>query len=291
MADETIEQKAQKMGHIPREQYRGDPDKYISAEDFVTRGETLLPILKARDKKLSMELSTVKGQNQALTTQLAQAMEGIEELKKFNAQVVIDRLKTQKQRLLTAVKAAKQADDTDSETELEDQLRTVNESLKEAEKVATTPKGTTSSPGGRPDPTRDPTFVQWLADNPWYNKDLRRTGFANGVSDELRSDPANAGLKGREFLDKVAEEVDKHFNSNSGRQAPSKVGGGNGRSGSGGGDGGGGGSGGRGYADLPPEARAACDKQSQNPRMVGEGKVFKTTKEFREHYIKQYDWS
>lgn len=57
-----VTEKARMMGWIPPEEFKGDPSKHISAEEFVERGENLMPILKANNKKLIEELKQYKAE-------------------------------------------------------------------------------------------------------------------------------------------------------------------------------------------------------------------------------------
>ena len=59
MADETIEVQARAMGWVPKEEFKGDTDKWKSAEDFVKDGYEILPILRERTKKLSTKFDEV----------------------------------------------------------------------------------------------------------------------------------------------------------------------------------------------------------------------------------------
>src|SRR3990167_3523430 len=48
----SVEEKALELGWRPKEEYKGDPEKFVSAEEFVKRGENIMPILKANNAKL-----------------------------------------------------------------------------------------------------------------------------------------------------------------------------------------------------------------------------------------------
>src|SRR5256885_800185 len=88
-------------------------------------------------------------------------------------------------------------------------------------------------------------MAAWMAENPWFGTDKRRTALANGIADELRSDPANAGLTGKPFFDRITEEVERVFGGNQRRNGASKV-----EESRGSGTGGGGASAGKTYAAL-----------------------------------------
>lgn len=52
-----LEKEARDMGWRPREEWRGDPDDWRDAEDFVRRGKEVLPIVSAENRKLRAELA------------------------------------------------------------------------------------------------------------------------------------------------------------------------------------------------------------------------------------------
>jgi len=56
MSEETAETKAKAMGWSPKDEFRGDPDRWVDAETYVRRGEEFIPFLRANNKKLEEEL-------------------------------------------------------------------------------------------------------------------------------------------------------------------------------------------------------------------------------------------
>ena len=56
------EAEAKEMGWVPQDQYHDDPTKWVDAKDFVERGEHILPILRANNKKIKKELSEREAQ-------------------------------------------------------------------------------------------------------------------------------------------------------------------------------------------------------------------------------------
>ena len=81
-----IEQRAKDMGWAPREEWRGDPERWIDAEQFVHRGEEILPILRSTNRKLQDEVTALKNEVSATKTALQNSATAIEELKKFNSE-------------------------------------------------------------------------------------------------------------------------------------------------------------------------------------------------------------
>jgi hypothetical protein len=272
-----IESKAKELGWAPKEEFRGDPEKWIDAETYVRRGEELMPLLKANNKRMSEELHTVKEQLKQNEELLKASQESIEALKEFNAGLAKKEAKEKAKELKEALVEAKREGDVEREVELTEQLREQREVVKAAEKEPEKkPNGTMPLPKLEPDATQNPEWKAWIAENDWFGKDRRRTALAIGVAEELKNNPETATLAGKALLDRVSEEVDIVFNG-APRTMPSKVeGGGRGVSGGVG----------KSFLNLPAEAKAACDRQAE--RLVGPGRAFKSMQDWRNHYTAQY---
>jgi len=262
MSTNEVEVKAKDLGWVPKEGFRGDPDKWIDAEEFVRRGEELMPLLKATTRKQSEKISQ-------LETQLAAATDAIEALKETTSKAAIKEVKAQHTELKEALKEARAVGDVDAEEDIREKLEETKRVLKEAE-LPPTPK--------KPEePTKEhPDFLAWKEENNWFGQDKRRTALALGIAQELRE----SGEKslGRDFYDKVSEELNAMLGG-SRRESPSKVEG-DARGSAGGGKGG------KSYNELPQEAKDACERQAN--RVVGEGRAFKTITEWRKHYVTKF---
>ena len=114
-------------------------------------------------------------------------------------------------------------------------------------------------------------FIDWQSQNTWYGKDKMLTKYAEAEGELIRDD--YPGIQGKNFLDKVSERLKERFpdkfdnprtkasaveGSSSNRPIVN--------------------SGKKTYSDLPPEAKAACD------RFVKQGLLTK------EQYISEFDW-
>lgn len=273
----SIETRAREMGWVPKEEFRGDPENFIPAEDFVSRGEQMLPFLKAQNRKTSQELQSTRRELQQTRQLLQAATESIDELKNFNSQIARDRAKSRRSEIAQAIKEARDAGDVDKELELSDELSELNTAIREAEpaqKRKDKPPASSST-----DHSQNPEFREWQESHPWFGTDRRRTSVAMGIANELRE--SEPDLKGRPFLDRVAEETELTLGGNPKRNGSSRVEGTRG-----------GATGsveeprGQSYADLPQDAKAACERQAK--RLVGEGRAFKDLQSWRKHYTKQY---
>lgn len=277
----AVEARAKEMGWIPKEQFRGDESKWIDAASYVERGETLLPIVRADKKRLEGQVGTLNSELASTKGQLAAALESIEELKQFNADMTLNRAKQRKTEIATEIRQAREDNNVEREQELLDELSEANNVIKQN---GTRPAPKQQNGNGAAPKTAPPQIdPQWAQENPWFGRDQDRTDLAVVVGQRLRRTPETATLAGKAFLDKVSEEVERIMPTQSHRNNHDRVDGGRGSLTSGGG---GGGPPGKGYADLPKEAKEACERQGR--RLVGEGRAFKDQASWRAHYAKVY---
>jgi hypothetical protein len=277
MTEATVESKAAALGWVPKEQFRGDTAKWVDAETFVERGEQMMPLLRANNKRLEDELNGMKGKLTQVEQLFQASQEAISELKKFHSEDTARQVTEAKKKLRLELAEARKEGDTELEVQIETQL----DDLRDAEAAART-KAATPSPTPAPAPAQvkaaeDPEYTAWAARTPWLGTNRRMSALAITVAEELRADPANRGLVGRAFFDKITEEVEAVFNT---RPAGSKV------EASAGSSGGGGGAKKRSFADLPKEAKDACAAQAG--KLVGTGRGFKTMAEWQTYYAEQY---
>jgi len=265
-----VQQAAEKMGWIPPSRFRGDPERFVDADLYIERGETVLPIIRDHNKKLQLELDTLKAESaktQAILKSAQSSIEQMEERHTVATQRAVDEARRQVKAQLSA---ASEAGDHDGVAELTDKLTKMNAVAAEPAKPA---------PAAPPSFVAPPELAAWNSDNPWFGVDKRKTGLALAIAQELR-DAGDPGT-GRIFYDKITEEVNKVFGDPSPKG--DKVEGSRG----GAGDDEGRPAGGRkGYSALPADAKQACDAEAR--RFVGEGKRYKTQADWRSRYAEIY---
>ena len=154
MSEEIVD-KAKKMGHVPKEEWKGDPDKWRPAEEFVERGEKILPIVKANQKKLEKKFADL--QKDFDMTLKANRRE-VEEAK--NQSYALAKAQYEEQ-----VKSLEKDEVTafgEGDAEKFAEIREEKKSLKEPEKPAPVPE-----PEQRP----TPEFEEWSQKETWYKND------------------------------------------------------------------------------------------------------------------------
>ena len=273
MSNET-EDKARKMGWVPKEEWRGNPDQWRDADTFVQRGEEILPILQANNRELLEKVNRLESTVQEQNTLLKASTETIQALKDFNNKHTREAAKEKKKELAAAIVEARRDGDVETEIELTEQLTETTAALKEAEKAPEAkpaPQTTTQQPV-------DPAFTEWTTQNPWFGQDKRRSGIALAVANELRAEPSNPKT-GPAFYKLLTKELE----STPGFLPPKANGASKVEGGRANGDGGH--SGGKTYADLSQEAKATCDMLAT--KVVGKGRAFKDINEWRKHYAQE----
>lgn len=272
MSDRNFEQEALQNGWKPQEQWDGDPERWVDAETFVRRGEEILPIVRAENKKLKEQLAQTAQMVQSLQQKVNGGDETIKALQEAHEDTLKRALTQQRLELTQQLKQAQEEGDAAAVVQLEDQLEEVKAQQKELKDGKKAPAEPQQVP-------EDPLFTQFKSDNDWFGVDRRKTNFALAVGQEL----AAQGLMGKAFYDKIKEEVAATFGPREEPPTSSKVepggatpsGDGKGSSGKG-----------RSYGDLPAEAKEACDRFGK--RLVGEGKAYKDIAAWRAEYARQF---
>lgn len=228
MSERNFETEASADGWVPQDQWKGDPNKWIPAEDFVKRGETILPIVQAKFRKSLQRVDELSAKVDELT-------EGNKLFREFHDKALT---KAQKDRetAITELEQQRSKAITDGDgqtfTKTDKQIQELR-----AEQPAQTQK------------KESPEVTAWKAENTWYTTDRELMAVADGLADVVTAE--NPGLKGRAYLDKLTERVKSivpHKFENQRRTEQLTLG--DGRKSK---------KGSKGYDDLPDDARRACD--------------------------------
>jgi hypothetical protein len=252
-----VEQRAMRLGWVPKDQFKGDPDKHRSAEEFLDRGVNMLPLLQRDNEKLHRGMSR-------LEKRLEEQSRVFEEFQKHSEQALEREYKRGKSeveaRLDRAIQEADVAGAQQARRELAD---LENDKPKPVERKAEPEKQ-----------QADPDIQEWMGENAWFNKDQTLTAYAGEIFGELER--TQTGRTRRDLLaetkKKVMERFPEKFGINPRREAASAVGEPSGGTG-------GTKKKGKTYDDLPADAKKACDK------------FVRTIPNYtREKYVASYDW-
>lgn len=279
-----VEQEARSLGWVPQEEFRGNAAHWVSAEEFVERGRAVMPILKKNNQRLQAQVLTSTQKIGTLEAQLAETRKAMERLEAHYTDANKRAVEVAKTQLRAELRDAVENRDTDRELEIRDQLDDlkVREKALDAEPVKPAPK--TPEPGS-PEDKIAPEFREWNAENPWFNKDVKKTKLISRIAEDLRDEDTE--LRGREFLDECLNryieqygdpnetepvtpppkrKVDKVEGSSNQRRSSQT------RST---------------FASLPAEAKQACHADAE--LFVGPGKRYATLKDWEAKYTEIYN--
>src|SRR5690606_2616210 len=130
--DDQVVKQARDMGWRPQEDWKGNPDKWVDAHEFVERGEQILPILRANNRDLRENVLTLKQQNDRLDQELKATRSIVQNLEKHFTESTERQLAEQRRALKAELKDAVEDRDVDRELEVREQL----DQLSDAEKAA-----------------------------------------------------------------------------------------------------------------------------------------------------------
>ena len=228
---QEIIDRARMMGHIPKEEFRGDPEKWVPPDKYVERAESMMPIMKSQMGKYENKISNLEAQieSQKKTT---------EKLLKMG-ETVQKRAYEQAKKDLTAqqVQAV-----SDGDVEKWQRLEYQKESLPQPEVIEAE------------QPVSSPVFDQWRSGNEWYLKDEDMTDFANLYGQKMQQQ--NPNMPYDQILTSVEKKIKETFPTkfeNPNREIPSAVDGSTNRQVTEK-------SNGQSYNDLPADAKAMCNQ-------------------------------
>lgn len=222
---DPVVEKAKGMGWVPKEDFRGDPERWTPADKFVERGENILPIVKERLDHVIKENQELKASFKEFNDYHKKTAE-----REFNRAV-----ETLEQRKIDAVQNADV-----------DEYRQVQREEHELWKERPQPVPQANIPS--------PEFVQFTKENDWYQSDAEMKAYADMIGNGIAATRAGQISYG-DILKEVEKEVKARYPGkfqNQRRESANSVE----RSS----DTGLPVKGGKTYNDLPPEDRKDCDK-------------------------------
>ena len=260
-----FESEARAQGWVAAEEFRGSESDWVDAETFVRRGKEIMPILRKNNEKLLKEL----GEARKIAEEARESAKEFREYQKQQFEKKTKDLEGQLEQLKQAKRDAITQGDGDRAIAIDDAMDDLKEQRLEAKEDL---KAAEEKAKEVPQFTQDPVLNTWMEKNDWFGKDSRMTGVANGLGVSLRQE--NPNLNGQAFLDKLDSELQEMFPEKFGKKrTPNPMEGspnGTARPSVS--------SGKKTYNNLPPEAKAACDK------FVKQGLMTK------EAYVAEYDW-
>lgn len=191
----AAEATATKRGWVPKEDFTGDPSKWVDAATFVERGNNFASNLQKELRSVKAELANFKGTAEAFKKFHKEAMDG----KQKELDSAMKQLKAQHR------EAIRDGDD-DAADALEGRMDVIQKAKTDLTKeLEVQPKEEAPAPGLTPE------LKAWVeeGDNGWFETDIPMQKYALAIAEELVKNGET--LRGRPFLDKVAAQVRADF--------------------------------------------------------------------------------
>ncbi len=280
-ATAEVQAAATKLGWIPPERYKGDPERFVDADAFIERGETVLPIVKKQLENTRTELREIKEREAATAAALAKAQKAIEEIDLRHSVATQKAVERAKADVKAQLELASEAGDHKGVAELTERMVELNDAAKDAKAAAETKPAADAPKAYVP----SASVKEWNAANPWYGdstdaENIDRTNIMNRAAYMLRL----AGFPGTEteFLEQAKADMEIAWEKKHPKQVD-KVGGGAHGSNE---EGGGGAPRGKTYNSLPKDAKEQCDRDAS--QFVGPNKLYKTKADWNAAFTKLY---
>lgn len=178
------EAEAEVYGWVPKDQFKGDPEKWRPAEEFVRRGEEILPIVRKQNEKLQAKLSeqdeTIKNMSRMF-------------------EKTLERERQKAEQTIAALKAEKKEAIKEGNAERVEQIEAQIDTLKEETKPDAAPSAKTID-----ELTRDFAKV-----NPWYVEEPDMAEYAYKVS--ASNAALNEGISFEDNMKFVLSAVRKKY--------------------------------------------------------------------------------
>ena len=212
-AEQNYEAEARKQGWKPKEEFDGPQDKWRPAKEFVDRGNEDPRILRSRVDKLDKLYEGVKKQWQAdLKAKEAEFNERVERHSRMAERALREQRQTYEQQIAAAKREATLTGDVERYDQIEQHERAVKQQWARDDKE-TAPQAQTTARA----PTPAPEVNNWIAKNPWFNKDHALTEVATAYEDYLAR--AKPGLSLDERLEETRRHVVAEFPHKFGKKA------------------------------------------------------------------------
>jgi hypothetical protein len=189
--------RARLQGWIPKEEFRGDTSKWISADEFVKRADHLMPILKSVNRKLETKLTDAE-------RRLSEIQGTVEKMAKVQTKYSTDQYET----LVLDIRTRKRQAAETGDLALYDQLEQQEKLVAKPEPIEVKPSPPSDAP--------HPEVSRWVGENSsWFNTDRELTDYAMFVGEQLKRNQDPLAMPGNEyaFCQEVKNRVQRTFPS------------------------------------------------------------------------------
>jgi hypothetical protein len=190
--DTAIEATAREQGWKPKSEWKSSKD-WVDADEYVRRGNPRY--LREQLEQTEKQVRKLEQQRTADQTAFEQRLTKMETLNKV-----------QRRKMYAEIESTRRAAAEVGDLAEYDRQNEMEQQLYQAEQEA-------GKETAKEDPAvarvENPEILQWISENPWFNKNKMLAAAAGGISDQLADD--EPGLTMKENLAKTRAEVIKRF--------------------------------------------------------------------------------
>jgi hypothetical protein len=168
----NVEEQARAMGWVDKGEFKGDPDKWRPAEEFLERGKNILPILTERYDALEQKFNSVSDKLEKTTQNLTRFAE-------FHKGTYKRAYDNAKRKIEAKLAEAEQTGDLDAYKRGRDELENL-----EREQAKIVDDGQVADKNSPP-----PEYHDFAKANNWYGKDVAMTVFTDAMATQLQGNP------------------------------------------------------------------------------------------------------
>lgn len=182
------EAEARAQGWAPEEEWRGKPEDFKTAEQFVKAGENIPAILKSKVDRLETRVEELLDSNKKLN-ELSQRQ--------------VQKERKEKEKLISELEEARKQAITEGDGEAFDRAdKQINDLRNDYPQT----------------PEIDPLAKKWLENNAWYETNAKLGAYADGMADRLVAQ----GYTGQAYFDELTSRVQDAFPEEFGNKNRSK---------------------------------------------------------------------
>ena len=269
-----VETKARALGWVPKDEFRGDETRWVDADTYIQRGETMLPLIRKQNQELRSELDGYRQRDLQRDAELKSVKAALKVLETAQDEDTQQRAEDLQQELADEIEAASREGEHGKVAELTKKLVQLNVALATKPVEKKEEKEIEESPGA---PELTPEYMAWEAKNPWIKSDGKRGRLVQVAAMNVKEDSPT--LRGAAFFEALDLEMARLEGRTQRQRGESRVSGGERGAGESSGTG-------SNYSDLPADAKAACESYAK--QFVGLGKRYKDANAWRTQYAKEY---
>jgi len=154
----VLEQRARRMGWRPREEFEGLPERWLPPDQFVERGEQLLPLLQERNRAADRTIQDLQTQVRQQGAQLQEMLTSTRRAEEMGYRRAMAELNEKRDR-------AVETGDTVAFRAVEQAMRELGPPPPQA------PQQPPQAPQQGPQANTDPVIAGWVQRNAWFRND------------------------------------------------------------------------------------------------------------------------